>query len=431
MKRNLVPLFAIAFVVAAISTGVFYGLFAGKLRANSSGAPHPGVVIAARDLDRGTVVKLQDIRVSDIHGAVAKDAFESPLKVVGETLSDPVPEGQPIAASRLVPSTTASGAPGDVPAGMRALSIHVYDSNGLMPLLHRGSRIDVQAVLDRNGSADLRTILQNVEVFSVAAQAEQPQSGRPSLPVVTILTAPNDADILALGDAGSRLRLVLRNATDKSTHAARVMAIAALFDNMGTPHPAATTTPVRDIYHLDSDKSINLSVRALRVSPAAISEFDEVSSDAAIQVRSVPGSAVRHLSRKSSVEIVSDTQVTADTRTPAVFRAGAGEFRLKVKFAPESQSAGQWSLRVSPQIIWTRQSGSETHAVERSVTISGETSIVIAGLLKGGRDRALLEQMFPGHEWKSGELWLLITPAEANTSAAKAGAAAARLLSVK
>ena len=32
MKKNLVPLLGIAFVVAIISTGIFYGLFVGKLK---------------------------------------------------------------------------------------------------------------------------------------------------------------------------------------------------------------------------------------------------------------------------------------------------------------------------------------------------------------------------------------------------------------
>jgi Flp pilus assembly protein CpaB len=63
MKRNMVPLLAIAFVVAIICTGVWYGLFAGKLR-SSSEIPGHAIVVAARDLDRGTVIQRSDLRVS-------------------------------------------------------------------------------------------------------------------------------------------------------------------------------------------------------------------------------------------------------------------------------------------------------------------------------------------------------------------------------
>jgi flagella basal body P-ring formation protein FlgA len=65
MKKNMVPLLGIAFIVAIISTGVFYGLFAGKLR-SSSELPSHGIVVAARDLDRGTVIQASDLRISEI-----------------------------------------------------------------------------------------------------------------------------------------------------------------------------------------------------------------------------------------------------------------------------------------------------------------------------------------------------------------------------
>jgi hypothetical protein len=69
MKRNMVPLLGIAFVVAIISTGVFYGLFAGKLR-SSSDLPGHAIVVAARDLDRGTVLQPGDFRVSEVLGVL-------------------------------------------------------------------------------------------------------------------------------------------------------------------------------------------------------------------------------------------------------------------------------------------------------------------------------------------------------------------------
>ncbi|MCX6624473.1 MAG: hypothetical protein NTY38_26105, partial [Acidobacteria bacterium] len=63
MNRKLIPLLGIAFVVAVICTGIFYGLFAGKLRAiaeSDSGSP---VILASRNLEPGTVVKAADLRV--------------------------------------------------------------------------------------------------------------------------------------------------------------------------------------------------------------------------------------------------------------------------------------------------------------------------------------------------------------------------------
>src|SRR5277367_1245239 len=125
MKRNMVPLLGIAFVAAVVATGVVYGLFGGRLRAKAPEMAGQSIVVAARDLDRGTVLN---------------------------------------------PETNAAS--GGVAAGMRAVSIRVSESSGLMGLLHTGSRVDLQAVTDRNGAAELRTILQNVEVMHVSPQLE-------------------------------------------------------------------------------------------------------------------------------------------------------------------------------------------------------------------------------------------------------------------
>src|SRR5438552_2469126 len=109
MRKNIAPLLAIAFVVAIISTGLFYGMFASKLASASTDRVIP-----------------------------KRDAVES----------------------------------AGVPVGMRALTIHVSESSGVLALLKPGTRIDIQAVSDRNRPAVLRTILQNIEVLSSSVQPE-------------------------------------------------------------------------------------------------------------------------------------------------------------------------------------------------------------------------------------------------------------------
>ena len=63
MKKNLVPLLGIAFVVAIISTGIFYGLFVGRLK-SATIAPGQTIVVAAASLDRGAVVKPGDVKLA-------------------------------------------------------------------------------------------------------------------------------------------------------------------------------------------------------------------------------------------------------------------------------------------------------------------------------------------------------------------------------
>ena len=127
---------------------------------------------------------------------------------------DPIGEGEPVVASHL--ATAQSGGGADVPAGMRAVSVHVTDSTGVLALLRAGQKVDVQVVVHREGlntGAEVRTALEELTVLSVQPQTEQSSQGA-NLPVVTLLAKPAEADVLAAADSGARVRLTLRNPLD-------------------------------------------------------------------------------------------------------------------------------------------------------------------------------------------------------------------------
>src|ERR1700738_468773 len=167
MKRNLIPLLGIAFVVALAATGIFYGVFVTQLKQASGAAERRQIVVAAHTLDRGTVLKASDLKRAAWASAPPPGAFPASADAVGKTLYTPVLENEPVTESRL----SAKGATGlGIERGMRALSIRVVDSIGLMPFLHAGQHVDVQAIQGRNNpETTLRTILQNVEVLGVQA----------------------------------------------------------------------------------------------------------------------------------------------------------------------------------------------------------------------------------------------------------------------
>src|ERR1700694_51594 len=188
MKRNIVPLLGIAFVVAIISTGIFYGLFAGKLRSSVGELPAQSMLVAARNLDPGTVLQGSDLRVSEVKGAW-KSGFSNSEELVGGTILKAVQQNEPILQDRVASRDAKWGeGAGGVPAGMRAVSIRVAESSGVVGRLRPGTKVDVQAVLRRETSTDLRTILQNVEVLAVSPQPESAGGNQPALPVVTVLT---------------------------------------------------------------------------------------------------------------------------------------------------------------------------------------------------------------------------------------------------
>lgn len=214
-KNNLFKLLGIAFVVAIIATGVFYGLFVSKMSSNTGSGKM--LVVAAKSLKPGTVLQTTDVKLVPWLGdQLPKGAFGSPTDVAGQTVFDAIGEDEPIFASRLASSNDGGGS--GVPSGMRAVSVHVTDSSGVLALLRTGQKVDVQVVTGRGdrGDTQVRTALEGLKVLSVTPQAELSSQGA-TLPVVTLLANPHESDVLALADSGARVRLALRNPLDQET----------------------------------------------------------------------------------------------------------------------------------------------------------------------------------------------------------------------
>ncbi|MGH9720966.1 MAG: SAF domain-containing protein, partial [Bryobacteraceae bacterium] len=103
MKKNLVPLLGIAFVVAIVATGIFYGLFVSKIQ-SGGGAPSQSIVVAARAIDRGTALQKADLKLTTWGAEVPKGAFRSVDTASGATALHPMAENEPVLQSRVATS---------------------------------------------------------------------------------------------------------------------------------------------------------------------------------------------------------------------------------------------------------------------------------------------------------------------------------------
>lgn len=216
-KKNLMTLLGIALVVALISTGVFYGLFVTNLKSN--GGTGKTLVVTAKAVEAGTVLTAADLTtVAWASDQLPAGAYERVDQAAGKTAFDAMPVGEPVLESRLA-GAEGEGRGSGIPVGMRAVSVHVSDSTGVLTLLHPGHKVDVQVLLPKDngsGAAAVRTALEDLEVLGVAPKPEQSSQGY-NLPVVTLLAKPEQADVLALADSGARIRLTLRNPLDDAT----------------------------------------------------------------------------------------------------------------------------------------------------------------------------------------------------------------------
>lgn len=224
-KNNMGKLLGVALVVAIICTGLFYMLFA--MKANSETGTT--LVVAAKNLKAGTVLTPTDVKT--IPWPVPQlplGAHHDPKEVIGNTAFDAITQDEPVLNARLASSQSGGGA--GVPVGLRAVSVHLTDSTGVLALLRGGQKVDVQVVVGRGTKPDdteVRTALENLTVLSVTPQAEQSSQGH-NLPVVTLLAKPAEADVLALADSGGRVRLVLRNPLDEATRSRGSLSLGAV-----------------------------------------------------------------------------------------------------------------------------------------------------------------------------------------------------------
>jgi pilus assembly protein CpaB len=213
-KNNTLKLLGIAFVVAILSTGIFYTLFVSRLSSSTGGGKT--VVVAAHPLKSGSVITDKDIKTIQWPGAhPPKGTFEDPAGVIGKTVFDAIGEEELVSDTHLASSKSGGGS--GVPEGMRAVTIHVTDSGGVVSMLRTGQKVDVQVVLGKAGAETVvRTAIENLQVLAVGGAPEGTSQGT-ILPSVTLLAAPAQADVLAAADSGARVRLTLRNPLDEST----------------------------------------------------------------------------------------------------------------------------------------------------------------------------------------------------------------------
>jgi pilus assembly protein CpaB len=209
-KRDLLKFLGIAFVVAILATG-FYSLLVNRL--SSSTGSGKTVVVAARPLKSGAVIAAADVKTIQWPGIhTPKGTFETLNEVVGKTVFDAIGEEELVSDTHL--ASAKSGGGSGVPSGMRAVTIHVTDSSGVIGMLRTGQKVDVQVVLGKTGAeTTVRTALEDLQVLAVGPAPEGTSQGS-ILPSVTLLAAPAQADVLAAADSGARVRLTLRNPLD-------------------------------------------------------------------------------------------------------------------------------------------------------------------------------------------------------------------------
>lgn len=393
-------------------------------------------MVAARNLERGAVLKAGDVKLAAWHGAeTLKGGYSAVAQVTGKSISSAVQENEAIVQMRLASRDGSTGL--GIASGMRAISVHATDSAGVLSLMYPGQKVDVQVISDPRGvEPRLQALLQNIEVLDI--DPADP-SGRPAVTRgVTLLVTPAAADRLALADSAAHVRLLLRNPLDESEDTRPAVTLVDLFVDGGGLAPGyGVKAPMVGTVSSVS-RPVQLLVQIASAERTAVRKLAPTlpvsGTRAGLRVLSLPSGSdsdrtVLDLEQSRQIEVLSSTRLTAGSNGVNV-RAdapdGGGRHHkankncgLRIQFLPLPGRDGTVRLRVRPEMNNPRSSAAARRKIEADLELADGQSFIVTGLSSAADWPSLAKRMFaaPLKERGERELLVLVTVQSNNTVA--------------
>ena len=245
MNRRVAIILLCAFFVAAGCSFLLYRVI-GTRAAVAHHSSTTRVVAAATDVKLGTILSDSDLTTIEVAGPLPKGALLKPESVKGRGVISDLYQGEPILDSRLAPLGSGGGLAATIRSGMRACAVKVDEVVGVAGFVTPGMRVDVLISGEPPGppnpaqGAQVKTLLQNIEVLSAGTDIQKDEQGKPQQThVVNLLVTPEQAERLSLASNQTHIQLVLRNPLDTQMAQVPGSAMGQLFNN-GALAQAAT-----------------------------------------------------------------------------------------------------------------------------------------------------------------------------------------------
>jgi len=215
-------IFAVLAIAVLAGGGLAYGTYnmISNQPVKTVTTPTQPVVVATNDLQLGTELKADDLKVVNFpQGNAPEGAFQRVADVAGRGLIVPIVKNEVILPAKLASKESGAGLPPVIPEGMRAVSVRVNEVIGVAGYVLPGNRVDILATAsptDVHSDITTKVILSNVQVVTAGTRMEQDQEkGKPmQVTVVTLLVYPDQAERLALASTEGKIQLALRNPLD-------------------------------------------------------------------------------------------------------------------------------------------------------------------------------------------------------------------------
>jgi pilus assembly protein CpaB len=222
--RNLRPWLMLLLALASGGLAAYLALRYLRQQASPLMASEPKrgqVALATRDLQVGTVLTPQDIKIVSWPGEAVPEGYVATVEgAVGRGVIATVRLNEPLLDTKLAPKEAGGGLSIAVGEGLRALSVRVDEVVSVAGFVVPGTRVDVLLTLQPPGSSETQTrvILQNVQTLAAGQQIQKDKDGKPqTVTVITLLVTPEQAEKLTLAANQGRIQLALRNTMDTVT----------------------------------------------------------------------------------------------------------------------------------------------------------------------------------------------------------------------
>ncbi|MDD4926056.1 MAG: Flp pilus assembly protein CpaB [Methylotenera sp.] len=213
-----------AFVMIVISVGIGLGavVLASNWVSKQTKVASDKVVVAASDIDLGTPLTPQMLKVADWpKGSVPAGATDDVKTLDTRVVKVSLLRGEPVLESKLALVGATGGLSAVIAQGNRAITVRVNDVVGVAGFALPGNYVDIvvntedESIKAENVNKSIsKIVLEHILVLAVAQEQVRDDTKPKVVNAVTLEVTPEQAEKLDLARSVGTLSLVLRNQVD-------------------------------------------------------------------------------------------------------------------------------------------------------------------------------------------------------------------------
>lgn len=246
-------------IVISIGIGLGAVVLASRWISQQATVASSKIVVAAQDIDLGTPLTPQMLKVADWpKGSVPAGATEDIKTLDTRVVKTSLLRGEPVLESKLAPLGATGGLSAVIKEGNRAMTVRVNDVVGVAGFALPGNYVDIvvntedESVKAENVNKSIsKIVLEHILVLAVAQEQNRDETKPRVVNAVTLEVTPEQAEKLDLARSVGSLSLVLRNQIDTSvvttTGSTKKNLLNRKEQPVAAPQPAEVKTVVKKV----------------------------------------------------------------------------------------------------------------------------------------------------------------------------------------